>query len=131
MRFGLDELTIEKIGRIFARYERIEKAVVYGSRAKGNYKNGSDIDLTLMRSAETPADSKISDADARDICRILNDIDDLLLPYTVDLCWFEAIQNPLLREHIERVGCLFYAKSDGNATAAVCSTPLNSQITKP
>lgn len=117
MRFGLDESTIQKIGHVFANYARIEKAVVYGSRAKGNYKNGSDIDLTLMRSTETPADSAISDSDARDIYRILNDIDDLLLPYTIDLCWFDAIQNPQLRAHIERVGRLFYAKSDGSAQA--------------
>ena len=40
-RFGLKETTIEKIGAVFARFPQVEKAVLYGSRAKGNYKNGS------------------------------------------------------------------------------------------
>lgn len=46
LRFGLKEAAIQKICGVFARYPQIEKAVIYGSRAKGNYKNGSDIDLT-------------------------------------------------------------------------------------
>jgi predicted nucleotidyltransferase len=47
-RFGLTETTIQKINGIFTRYPQVEKTVLYGSRAKGNFKNGSDIDLTLF-----------------------------------------------------------------------------------
>jgi predicted nucleotidyltransferase len=47
LRFGLKESTIRKICKVLSRYPQVEKAVLYGSRAKGNYKNGSDIDLTL------------------------------------------------------------------------------------
>jgi predicted nucleotidyltransferase len=47
LRFGLKESVIRKICSVLARYPQVEKAILYGSRAKGNYKNGSDIDLTL------------------------------------------------------------------------------------
>ncbi|MDR3183270.1 MAG: nucleotidyltransferase domain-containing protein, partial [Planctomycetaceae bacterium] len=48
MRYGLSEETIEKINGVLSQHTAVEKAVIYGSRAKGNYKNGSDIDLTLF-----------------------------------------------------------------------------------
>ncbi|MGE5353661.1 MAG: nucleotidyltransferase domain-containing protein [Syntrophothermus sp.] len=48
MKFGLDENIIEQIKSVFASFPEIEGAVLYGSRAKGNFKNGSDIDITLM-----------------------------------------------------------------------------------
>ncbi len=46
--FGLKADTIRKINEVFVRYPHIEKVLIYGSRAKGNFKNGSDIDLTLV-----------------------------------------------------------------------------------
>jgi len=48
LRFGLKETTIQKICDVLARYPQVKKAMLYGSRAKGNYKNSSDIDLTLL-----------------------------------------------------------------------------------
>lgn len=103
-RFGLTESTIQKIGGVFAQHDAIEKAVVYGSRAKGNYTNGSDIDLTLFCRPET-------DISAHDIARILNELDDLMLPYTIDLSVFDKLTNAKLREHIERVGQVFYQRN--------------------
>lgn len=47
MRFGLSAATIQRIQAVLHNYPQVEKATLYGSRAKGNYKNGSDIDLTL------------------------------------------------------------------------------------
>jgi len=41
MKHGLKESTTEEICEIFSRYPQVEKAILYGSRAKGNYKNGS------------------------------------------------------------------------------------------
>ena len=43
MTYGLRESTIQKICAVFARYPQVDKAVLYGSRAKGNYRNGSEI----------------------------------------------------------------------------------------
>ena len=98
MKYGLTETTVEKIRAIFARFPEIEKAILYGSRAQGNYKTGSDIDLTLRGAALTSdLHSKIASA-----------LDDLMLPYTIDLSIFNELNHAKLREHIERVGVLFY-----------------------
>ena len=51
MKFGLPSATIEQINHVLDHYSCIEKVFIYGSRAKGNYKLGSDVDLTLMGSS--------------------------------------------------------------------------------
>nr|SPS05720.1 Restriction modification system DNA specificity-containing protein (modular protein) [Candidatus Nitrotoga fabula] len=98
MKYGLPKATIEQIRGVFARFPEIDKAVLYGSRAKGTYQTGSDIDLTLYCDALTP--------DLRD--KIVDALDDLLLPYTIDLSLFDELDHAKLREHIERVGVVFY-----------------------
>ena len=100
MKYGLTEATVEKIRGVFARFPAIEKAVLYGSRAKGNFKTGSDIDLSLYGEALTS-----------DLCStIASELDDLLLPYTIDLSIFDELNHAQLREHIERVGVVFYER---------------------
>ena len=100
-RFGLKDAAAQKICHILARYPQVEKAVLYGSRAKGNYRNGSDIDLTLHGDADLTVDI---------LYKISEEIDDLLLPYTIDLSIFHNISDPDVIEHIRRVGALFYEK---------------------
>jgi uncharacterized protein len=99
-RFGLTEPTMEKIDGVLARHPQVEKAVLYGSRAKGNYKNGSDIDLTLF-GAELSFD---------DLLKLMGELDDLLLPYMIDLSLFTSLTHPELIDHIRRVGVVFYEK---------------------
>jgi predicted nucleotidyltransferase len=97
---GLTPLTVEKIGVVLARHPKVEQAVLYGSRAKGNYKNGSDIDLTLHGQGLVHAD----------LLKIMGELDDLLLPYTIDLSLFGDLKHEELIEHIRRVGVVFYEK---------------------
>ncbi|MFM8443408.1 MAG: nucleotidyltransferase family protein [Methylococcus sp.] len=104
--FGLSPATLEKIRRTLARHPTVHHAVIYGSRAKGDYKPGSDIDLTLHA---TPG----AQLDYRELSHIFDEIDELLLPYTVDLSVFDQLDNPSLREHIERVGKVFYERGMG------------------
>src|ERR1035441_865209 len=105
MKYGLTETALGKICAVFARFPAIEKAVLYGSRAKGNFKTGSDIDLTLYGEALTS-----------DLCSaIASALDDLLLPYTIDISVFEELNHAKLREHIERVGVLFYERAQQGA----------------
>ena len=52
-RFGLDARVVEKINAVFKKYSIIEKVILYGSRAKGNFKPASDIDLTIITSEES------------------------------------------------------------------------------
>ena len=99
MKYGLPQSAIERINAVLSRYPQVDKAILYGSRAKGNYKNGSDIDLTLRGGADLTLNV---------IYKILNDLDELLLPYTIDLSIFDAISDLDVLEHIERVGVTFY-----------------------
>jgi len=96
----LPSQTIEKLHWIFAQYPEIEKVCLYGSRAKGNFSSGSDIDLTIMGKKLTTTQ----------LLAIETQIDDLLLPYTIDLCLFEKIENSNLVDHIQRVGIEFYSR---------------------
>ena len=101
MRYGLSEQTIEKICGVLANHPAIDKAVLYGSRAKGNFKPGSDIDLSLNGAGISL--KELGDIDC--------EFDDLLLPYTIDLLVFDSLDHAELREHIERVGVIFYQRS--------------------
>ncbi len=97
--FGLKENHINDIHSVFARYSSVEKVLIYGSRAKGNYRAASDIDLTLFG----------DDLTLDTLLKIENELDDLLLPYKIDLSIFHKIENADLVDHINRVGKEFYA----------------------
>ncbi|HYX05627.1 MAG TPA: nucleotidyltransferase domain-containing protein [Bacteroidales bacterium] len=102
MKYGLKNETIKAIQNVFARYPRIEKAILYGSRAKGTYRKGSDIDLTLIG----------KDLDLTTLFEIETALDDLLLPYKIDLSIYRKIENSDLLEHIVRVGLVFYERKN-------------------
>lgn len=101
MQYGLTEDIISRVSKVFNRYSEIDEALLYGSRAKGNFKTGSDIDIAL----------KGPELNLKLLNRIALDIDDLLLPYTFDICIYHQIDNPDLIEHIERVKKTFYNKT--------------------
>ena len=101
-QFGLKPHTVSAIQSVFARHPEVKKAVLYGSRAKGTHRPGSDIDLTLFGVALTYTQ----------LDRIETEIDDLLLPYTVDLSLYTQIDNADLLEHIQRVGSCFINAMD-------------------
>jgi len=98
--FGLPPATLEKLNSVFARHAAIDSVLLYGSRAKGNYRAGSDIDLTI-KGDEIPFD---------ELMQIENEIDDLMLPYTVDLSQYRQLENTGLIAHIDRVGIAIYCK---------------------
>jgi len=100
MKYGLNEDTIKTINRVFENNSVVDKVVLYGSRAKGNYKNGSDVDLTLFGNM----------LDFNTLLKISSEIDDLPLPYKFDISIFNSITNKDLIEHIARVGKVFYSK---------------------
>lgn len=100
MKFGLSDDTIQKINLVFKKYPSVEKVIVYGSRAKGNYKNGSDIDLTLIGKNLTDTDRS----------RISSDLYDLPIPYSFDLSLFSQLDHEDLKEHIQRIGKVFYSQ---------------------
>lgn len=113
-RFGLSESTIERMHAVLARHRQVERAVLYGSRAKGDYKNGSDIDLTLRGG---------SDLTSHVLYRIMDELDDLLLPYTIDLSIYADMGDPAVVEHIHRVGVTFYERVPAHAERAEKMAP--------
>ena len=100
MKYGLKENIVQQIQQVLSKFPEVEQVIIYGSRAKGNYKNGSDIDLTF----------KGEKVEHDTLNRISLQLDDLYLPYTFDLSVFNHISNPDLIDHINRVGIIFYRK---------------------
>lgn len=70
------------------------QALIYGSRAIGTFRNGSDIDICLKG-------KKLS---TKTFLKMENQLDDLMLPYTFDICIYHKIDNPNFINHIDRVG---------------------------
>lgn len=98
---GIPTNMSETVSRIFGRHSWIRKVVLYGSRAKGTFKDGSDIDLTLV------SDSPVSLAALN---QVELDLDGLDLPWNIDLSVYEDIENPALLNHIDRVGIAIYER---------------------
>jgi predicted nucleotidyltransferase len=98
---GLSQYALETLKKIFQKYLGIRKVILYGSRAKGNYKNGSDIDITL----ET--DDTFTH---NDLLKIRWDFDDSDMPYTVDVSIYKDLKNENLKDHIKRVGKVLYER---------------------
>ena len=92
--FGLKDKTVKDIATILKSNKKIKNATLFGSRAKGDYRDGSDIDISLKAD-----DLKLSELNILKI-----KIDNLMLPYKVDLIDFSKIKNCQLKEHINRVG---------------------------
>jgi predicted nucleotidyltransferase len=94
-RFGLLESDIAYLTQLFIKYDEIQDVIIFGSRAKGNYKNGSDVDIAIKS-------KELSIKALNEIDNELNEISNL--PYKFDLVHYEKIQTPELKEHIDRVG---------------------------
>ena len=106
--FGLDTDTIRNIKDCFAKIPQIQKVLLYGSRAKGNYKNGSDIDLTLIGKNLNPDDS---------IYPLKEELDKLYLPYTFDISILSKLDKLEFINHILKVGKTFYQKETNELPA--------------
>ena len=98
-KFGLKADVIAKVHAAFKPFKDIDSVVLYGSRAKGNYHTGSDIDLTIKSKA--PQNSQL-------LYDVMGAIDDLDLVYKFDISLLHDIKNKDLIDHISRVGIEFY-----------------------
>lgn len=96
---GLNESVRSRISGVLAQFPHVTRAVLYGSRALGRYRMGSDIDLVLM-----------GEIDTTQLNRIATALDDLLLPWEIDLSYHAAIENTDLLDHIDRAGVEFYSR---------------------
>jgi predicted nucleotidyltransferase len=91
MTFGLPVQTLQQIKHCLSHYPQIEWVKIYGSRAMGNYKRGSDIDLVYANKEDISG-------------KLLADLDELPTPYLFDVTHYNSLENSQLKEHIDRVG---------------------------
>jgi predicted nucleotidyltransferase len=97
--FGLSQETLEAIRSCLQQYPDIVWVKIYGSRAKGDYERGSDIDLAYSSPTDCSAD-------------LLDALDNLSTPYLFDVTHYESLKHEGLKAHIERVGVVFYERAN-------------------
>ena len=104
-RHGLTEKTVARIAGVLVGFPNVEKALLFGSRAKATHKRGSDIDLALVGTA----------LDWRTVGKIYDALDDLLLPHRFSLIVYDGKTDPDVAAHISRVGIpLFQREHDAD-----------------
>ena len=96
--YGLNDRDIQTLFGILNKFDEVENVYLYGSRAKGTHKLGSDIDLAIMNEGVSE----------KTIRTIKSEIEDSSLPYFVDITNFTTLNHKELAEHIQRVGVSFY-----------------------
>lgn len=98
MPYGLSQEDLDAIVKVIASEPKITQAILFGSRAKGNFRSGSDIDIAL----------KGKNLGLAELNCLYAALDELPLIYKFDLVIFDRITEPALVEHIERVGVLVF-----------------------
>ncbi|MGJ7579667.1 nucleotidyltransferase domain-containing protein [Variovorax sp. RHLX14] len=96
--FGLSGASLRALRTVLSAHREVVRADIYGSRAVGRFRTGSDIDMTLRGELLT----------MNDLLLIDREIDELDLPYKIDLSLYSQIEDPALRDHIDRIGRPLY-----------------------
>jgi uncharacterized protein len=100
-KFGLGEKDLEQIIAILKNHPEVDKAWIFGSRAKGNHKRGSDVDIAVRG-------ENLNFAVISHLNYMLNE--ETFMPYEFDILNYETIKNPELCDHIHRVGIPIYQR---------------------
>jgi len=99
-QYGIPESDLNALLSEIKKNIEIDEIILFGSRAKGIFRNGSDIDIAL----------KGRNLKLNDILEAMSGIDKLLLPYKLDLVIYTRIKEPALIEHINRVGVILFKR---------------------
>lgn len=105
MTLGLSEQDLQIISNVCRRFPKIESVVLFGSRAMGNFKKGSDVDLALT--------GKIDHAMLNQLKSVLEN--DCPVPYFFDIIDYASIENKDLKAHIDQYGKVIYRRSKNQA----------------
>jgi predicted nucleotidyltransferase len=97
--FGIYPKSFEEILSIIEDCSSIDEVIIYGSRAKGNFREGSDIDITLK-----------GNIIKEDLSKLWQKLDNSFIPYKFDISVYTALKSESLIEHIKRVGKTFYKR---------------------
>jgi predicted nucleotidyltransferase len=101
MKDAVPPSVAEEIRAVFRRHPQVQRATLFGSRAKGNFREGSDIDLALEGDA----------LEGRHLATMLGELEETPIPQKVDLLLKKTLRHQELLDHIERVGLVFYRQS--------------------
>lgn len=101
-QFGFSDEVLAQIRSIFAQFKRIRRVQVFGSRALGHYREGSDIDLAI--SGESLSMDELLALRVR--------MDELDLPYRFDLVLLDQVTDASLLDRVSRVGVTIFARQD-------------------
>lgn len=97
--FGLPQSTIDELLAYFKTKPFVEKVCIYGSRAKGTYHNGSDIDFAIWTDEHSL------------ITRIAGELDELSTPYKFDVTDYKMLTHQGMKNSIDNDGIIFYKKT--------------------
>lgn len=101
MQYGISDKSYKLIIQYLESIKEVEQVYIFGSRAMGNYRNGSDIDIAVKgKNININIINKIS--------VVLNE--KLPIPYNIDVVYLDNLNHKELREHIEKEGKIFYSK---------------------
>ena len=100
MVWGLKEDTVKKLKGVFLQFPEITEVRIFGSRALGNFKPGSDVDLALYGKSPLACATRVS--------ALLNQ--ELALPYHFDVVDYATVERPEFRDHIDRVSQSIYRR---------------------
>ncbi len=100
MSFGLSQDTCKKITKLLSKYPEIKQVKIYGSRARGDYRKGSDIDLAVFFNSNTDLS-----------CRLSWELDELTTPYLFNVVDYHAMTSTELKKEIDKHGQIFYTKT--------------------
>jgi predicted nucleotidyltransferase len=101
VKYGLSDYTLQTMETLFKKYPAIRAVTLYGSRAKGNFRPGSDIDITLH------TDETFT---YKDLGQLHDQFDESDMPYFVDVSIYDKLNNPDLKTHIQRIGQPLYQR---------------------
>jgi len=96
--FGLPQRTIDELLNYFTNKPEIEKVIIYGSRAKATYHNGSDIDFAIWSDNQ------------KYFYRIAGELDDLPTPYKFDIINYKTLTHQAMKNSIDKDGIVFYER---------------------
>lgn len=101
MNTGITEASYTRILKVLDKFPEIESARIFGSRAKGNFKAGSDIDIVIYG-------HDCTDQTSMQLKAVLNEQEPI--PYFVDVINYRTITNADLKDHIDRVSIVLYER---------------------
>ncbi|MGL4767660.1 MAG: nucleotidyltransferase domain-containing protein [Formosimonas sp.] len=114
-RFGLSHAIIEQLNCVFAQYPQIEQVLIFGSRAKGNYRDSSDIDLAIIAPSMTDTE----------FAQLWGQLDALPLVFKLDVVHWDKLSNETLKQSSLTTGQII------TSTDTYCANPTPSKTTNP